>query len=144
MILIGTSLAGTGTVGASGVPSADSDRTPGTRLFGPGSVSEVSHNLHVDLTGMVIHAFGLAAGDEVTVQMVVGCKEGDLYEDVCIAGKKLTLTGSPCNNVLLIPVPGRYRLIYTGHNLGGFHVFAYPVSLDAMAAAAPILNKLLA
>lgn len=144
MIQIGTSLAGTGTVGASGVPSADSDRTPGTRLFGPGSTSTVSHNLHVDLTGVVIHAIGLAAGDEVTVQMVVGCKEGDLYEDLCIAGKKLKLSGSPCNNMLLIPVPGRYRLIYSGDNLGSFHVFAYQVSLDAMTAAMPILNKLLA
>lgn len=144
MIQIGTSLAGTGMSGASGVPSADSDRVPATRLFGPDSELSSSHNIHVDLTGVVIHAFGLAGDDRLTLQMVVGCKEGDLYEDVCIAGKKLELTATSCANFLVWPIPGRYRLMYTGSNLGGFYAFYYNASIEAMQAAAPVLAKLLA
>ena len=129
--------------GASGSPSADSDRVPATRLFGPDSSLDVSHNIHVDLTGVVIHAFGLAADDKLTLQMVVGCKEGDLFQDVCINGKKIELTAAPCNNFIVWPVPGRYRLIYSGSNLGGFYAFYYNASIEALAAASPILAKTL-
>lgn len=143
MIQIGTSLASSGMAGASGNPSADSDRVPATRLFGPGSVHEASHNFHVNLTGAIVHAFGLTADDKLTLQMVVGCKEGDLFEDVCIRGAKFELTAQPCNNVIIVPLPGRYRLLYSGSNIGGFYAFYYNASLEAMQTATPILAKLL-
>lgn len=143
MIRIGTSLTGNNLGGGSGNPSADSDRVSDTRLFGPSSQLAVSHNFHVDMAAAVVHAFGLSGTDRLTVQMVVGCKEGDLFEDVCIGGQKLELTVTPCNNILIIPIPGRYRLVYSGDNLGGFHAFCYVASLNAAQASAPLLDMML-
>lgn len=143
MIQIGTSLAGSGVGGSSGNPSSDSDRVLATRLFGADSYRLESHNFHVDMTGGVVHAFGLVGTDVLTLQMVVGCKEGDLYEDVSIKGETFTMTGTPLSNILLVPLPGRYRLRYTGTNLGGFYAFYYAAQLPAMNAAMPMLSKLL-
>lgn len=143
VIRIGTSLASNNMAGGSGNPSADSDRTSETRLFGPDAVMSISHNFHVNTHAVVLHAFGLSGTDKLTVQMVVGCKEGDLFEDVCIGGRKLELSAAPCNNILIVPIPGRYRLIYSGDNLGSFHAFYYVASLDAALASAPLLDKML-
>lgn len=129
------------TNGGAGAPGAESDRLPFTQLFGLSSNGLYSHNVHVDAHGSIFHAFGLTGDDTLTVQMVVGCKDGDLFEDLCIGGRRLQLGTAPCNNLLVIPFPGRFRLAYAGANLGGFHAFHYPVPYAAFPALGPFIER---
>jgi len=122
----------------------DSETRTESDLFGPGSQYDAgsttrSHDLvvGVDGDGYVIRAFRLAAGDRLVVEQLVGDNEGTEFEAVRIGGEEQFMDRD--NNVVLLLLPGRYRLRYTGANLGYFIARAQrilPGSLGAIGAGA--------
>lgn len=74
-----------------------------------GGAYATSHTLDVFDAPMTIKVFGLPNCEaKVVVQMVAGCNEGTIYEDLWIHCKPVVLHKQ--NNLVVIPVDGRYRL----------------------------------
>lgn len=80
-------------------------------LFDPDSTTNVSHVFEVS-EAKIIRAFDLAQGEVLSVEMVAGAGSGHMFEPMILNGSVLRITGP--NNVLLIPIPGRYRLRFHG------------------------------
>lgn len=127
---------------ASGDPSSvtDSDRAPWTRLFGVQSDNLNSHVVSAASHGLIFQAFGLVAEDALTIQMVVGPNEGDLFQDLVLNGVTATLTSD--RTMVFIPFPGRYRLRYNDNgNLGDFYAFATPIPVEWFPGVAAGLTQ---
>jgi hypothetical protein len=77
-----------------------------------GEVLCSSHTIDVWDSPVVIRAFGLPCDSRIVVQMVAGCNEGSVYQDLYLCGRLISLT--PTNNLVVLPVDGRYRLRLMG------------------------------
>lgn len=109
------------------------DRFNWTRVFSEDSTTKFSHVLTIEDGGLALSGFNLQGGDQICLEMVVGCHEGTYFETLkYCGGKKICLTAS--QNYAFLPFPGRYRLVYTGSRLGLFNVFAQPVPFDHFEA----------
>lgn len=111
---------------------AEADRAPWANLFNASSTSPTSHTLVVNTAGIVFQAFGLVDPDKLVVQMVAGPNEGDLFQDLWV-GAEVSMYDE--RNMLFLPMPGRYRLRYSGSRLGQFSAFALPVPIVGFPAA---------
>lgn len=108
---------------------------PWNTLFDEHSTATASNVVLAHAHGQLFQAFGLAAGDIIRLQMVSGTYQNEVVQDVIIGGLPAQLTAD--NNILFVPFPGRFRLQYTGGNLGAFHAYSMPVPFEhypAMAA----------
>jgi len=92
------------------------DQTTGSPAHSP------NIEVGVDGCGMVLRAFDLRAGDQIKLQQVIGEGQGAQFVDVKVAG--VTPTMDADNNLKVLVLPGRYRLVYTGGNSGLFRVSA--------------------
>jgi hypothetical protein len=117
---------------------ADSDRAPWTRLFDFSSSGVYSHVVDASTFGLCFMGFGLEGTDKLTVQMVVGPNEGDLFQDLSL-GTPVELSAS--RTLLFIPAAGRYRLKYTGDRLSMFHAFVSPVPIAAFPGMASLFQQ---
>lgn len=117
-------------------PSGEADRISWTRLFHEGSTTPLSHNVSADQFGLLLQAFGLQGTDKLCLEMVVGCKDGTYFEPVKPCDGCAPICLSACRNMLFIPMPGRFRLRYTGSRLGLFQAFVTPVPFEHFAAMA--------
>lgn len=127
-------------LGSHSSPAQDSETQTTGALFD--ALSEYSadgvahsHNLEVgvDGCGYVVRAFGLAAGDKLEVEQLVGSQQGDEFNTPLAQGTWPFMDAA--NNIALLILPGRYRFRYTGTNLGAFTVTAQRVPQGTLAAA---------
>lgn len=92
-------------------------------LFTPDSPTYLSHVFEVE-EAKVIRAFDMADGETLTVEMVAGEGSGHMFAPMIVGGRALQMVAP--NNVLVIPIPGRYRLRFGGI-LGEVTAFCEPI-----------------
>lgn len=108
----------TGTTHTPGVcNSCDEPRTKSNILFDPEHRANPSPITTVGKTPMILRAFGMPDCDRIVVQMVMGnlCdgyQEEDFKLPCC---EMYTITN--CNPMVVLPVSGRYQLVYEGDGL---------------------------
>jgi len=81
-------------------------------LFNRESLDTISPTIQVDDEPAVVRAHALGAGERVLVEMVDGPGEGAFFTPYMVRGKQAYLTRK-CN-LLVLPIPGRYRFILGG------------------------------
>jgi len=75
----------------------------------------------------------------IEVEMVAGAGPPVHYQPIILNGRRLWLTSR--NNVLFLPWPFRYRLVYHGSALGSFTVYQVPTPFEYMNAVAVRMNR---
>jgi hypothetical protein len=105
----------------------------GNKFFPSAAGSRLSHVFTVEGGVWAVQAYGLQAGDEIIVEMVAGCREGDYFEQMTLGCCDLSLTQS--RNTLLLPIEGRYRLNMLVGDPEDVYVIAYPSPISAEIAA---------
>lgn len=101
-------------------------------LFDHNSQTNISHVFEV-AEAKLIRAFDLSPGEIITVEMVVGAGSGHLFEPMMINNKVISVAHP--NNVMMIPIPGRYRL-----RLHGIIGEATVICEDVPCCSAQVIN----
>lgn len=87
-------------------------QSPNT-FFNTLSTSNLSHIFSVDESPYYLKAFELDEGATIQVWMVTkGANNSDITQPMFLGGVEIKLT--PENNCLVIDIPGRYQLNFTG------------------------------
>lgn len=83
-------------------------------MFSPASDSNNSHVFTVtpESGPAQFVVFGMGAGESITVQHVEGVAGNEIYTDMVLAGVPFSVEHP--NTVLVIPVAGRFRLVFNG------------------------------
>lgn len=82
---------------------------PKNLLFGPTSLTNLSHTIQVDNAPIIVAAFNFDAHDRILVEMVDGEGAGRNFAPFCPRGAQESLVYT--RNVLPIAIPGRYRFV---------------------------------
>ena len=109
-------------------------------LFGPLSKYDTPNEARspvfkvgVSCHGLVVRAFDLGPSDVLHVEQVIGNHEGTEFVEPKSKGTWPVIDAE--NNVVLFILPGRYRLLYKGGNLGSFLVSKQRVPQGTLQAA---------
>lgn len=88
-------------------PNGEANAESQYRLLYPGGPT-ASHVFTVNHVPLILKALSIGVGETVSVEVVEGIDVGSIYDDYAPNGESLTLTAS--ERMLVLPIPGRYRV----------------------------------